>query len=223
MIQNIVVEVAERSDRGKNAARRTRRAGSVPGIVYGLEIAPFSVSVPRKRVEEILKLESGRNTIFTLALEGQDKTRAAMIKALQRDPVTENIIHVDFVRVDLEKKVRVNVQIRVHGTPDGVKNQGGVLEVVLRQVHVECLPSDIPEHIDVDVSALALNDGVTVADLAKGERYQILDDPDQTICQVSPPRAEEVPVVEETAEAATEPELIKKGKEEGEGESESKG
>lgn len=222
MIQNIVVEVVERGDRGKNAARRTRRQGSVPGIVYGMEVAPFSVSVPRKRVEEILKLESGRNTIFTLALQGQDKTRAAMIKALQRDPVTENIIHVDFVRVDLQKKVRVHVQIRVSGTPDGVKNQGGVLEIVVRQLNVECLPSDIPEHIDVDVSALALNDAVTVADLAAGERYAILDDPEQTICHVAPPRAEEVPVVEEAAEGAAEPELIKKGKEE-EGESESRG
>jgi large subunit ribosomal protein L25 len=221
MIQNIVVEVAERADRGKNAARRMRREGNVPAIVYGMEVAPFSVTVARRRLEEILKLESGRNTIFTLALAGQDKTRAAMIKSLQRDPVTEGIIHVDFIRVDLEKTVRVNVSIRFLGTPEGVKTEGGVLEVVLRQVEVECLPTDIPEHLDVDVSAMALNDSLSVADLPAGERYRILDDPGQTVCQVAVPRAEEAPAAAEAeapaAAAAAEPEVIKKGKEAGEG------
>lgn len=215
MIQNIVVEVAERSDAGTNISRRIRRQGDVPGIVYGMEIAPFSVTVPRKRVEEILKLESGRNTIFTLALQGQDKTRAAMIKELQRDPVTEVILHVDFIRVDLEKKVRVHVPVRVHGVAEGVKNQGGVLEQIVRQVQVECLPNDIPEHIDVDVSSLSINDSVTVSDLEEGDRYTVLDDPDQTICQVAAPRVEEAPVAaEEEAPAESEPEVIKKGKEE---------
>lgn len=214
MIQNIVVEVTERDGRGKNAARRIRREGRVPAIVYGMEVAPFSVSVARRRVEEILKLESGRNTIFTLALAGQDKTRAAMIKSLQRDPVTEGIVHVDFIRVDLEKKVRVHVPIRFLGVPDGVKNQGGVMEVVVRQVEVECLPTDIPEHLDVDVSAMALNDSLSISDLPVGDRYRVLDDMSQTVCQVAMPRAEEVPAVAEVeAPAAAEPEVIKKGKE----------
>ncbi len=218
MIQNIVVEVAERAERGKNASRRCRRQGQVPAIVYGLDLAPFAVTVARRRVEEILGLESGRNTIFTLALAGQDKTRAAMIKDLQRDPVTEGILHVDFVRVDLEKTVRVNVPIRIVGVPDGVKNQGGVLEVVLRQVEVECLPNDIPEHLDIDVSALALGQAITVGGLPTGDRYRVLDDPEQTVCQVAMPRVEEVPVAAETEPAAAaEPEVIKKGKEAGEG------
>jgi large subunit ribosomal protein L25 len=218
MIQNIVVEVAERADRGKNAARRCRRRGEVPAIVYGLDVAPFAVVVPRRRVEEILGLESGRNTIFTLALAGQDKTRAAMIKDLQRDPVTEGILHVDFVRVDLEKTVRVNVPIRIVGTPDGVKSQGGVLEIVIRQVEVECLPTDIPEHLDVEVGALAVGQAITVSDLPVGDRYRVLDDPEQTVCQVVMPRAEEAPVAAEAEPAAAaEPEVIKKGKEAGEG------
>lgn len=218
MIQNIVVEVAERADRGKNASRRSRKQGQVPAIVYGLDVAPFAVTVARRRVEEILGLESGRNTIFTLALAGQDRTRAAMIKELQRDPVTEGILHVDFVRVDLEKAVRVNVPIRIVGIADGVKNQGGVLEVVIRQVEVECLPTDIPEHLDIDVSALALGQAITVAGLPGGERYRVLDDPEQTVCQVSMPRVEEAPAAAEAEPAvAAEPEVIKKGKEAGEG------
>jgi large subunit ribosomal protein L25 len=218
MIQNIVVEVAERAERGKNASRRIRKRGQVPAIVYGLDVPPFPVTVARRRVEEILGLESGRNTIFTLALAGQDKTRAAMIKELQRDPVTEGILHVDFVRVDLEKTVRVNVPIRIVGIADGVKNQGGVLEVVIRQVEVECLPTDIPEHLDVDVSGLALGQAITVADLPAGERYRVLENPDQTVCQVAMPRVEEAPAAAEAEPAAAaEPEVIKKGKEAGEG------
>jgi large subunit ribosomal protein L25 len=213
MIKNVVVEAQERSGRGKNASRRLRKDGGVPGVVYGLDRPPFPVGVGERKIEEVLGLETGRNTIFTLSLAGQDRSRAVMIKALQRHPVTERLVHVDFVRVDLAKAVRVNVPVRLLGMAEGVKSEGGILEFVLRQVEVQCLPSDIPEHLDIDVSALHLNQHLSVKDLPVRERVTILDDADAIICVVAVPKEEAAPVVEEAAAAAAEPEVIKKGKE----------
>ena len=213
MNKNIVVEVAERSEMGKNASRRLRKSGGVPGVVYGLDRPPFTVGVGARKIEEVLGLESGRNTIFTLALAGQDRSRAVMIKALQRDPVTERLVHVDFVRVDLAKSVRVSVPIRIIGIAEGVKSDGGLLEFVLRQVEVQCLPSDIPEHLDLDVTALRLNQHLSVKDLPTRERVTIVDDPEAIVCVVAVPKEEAAPVVEEVAATTAEPEVIKKGKE----------
>jgi large subunit ribosomal protein L25 len=213
MNKNIVVEVAERSEHGKNASRRLRKGGGVPGVVYGLDRPPFSVGVAARKIEEVLGLESGRNTIFTLALAGQDRSRAVMIKALQRHPVTERLVHVDFVRVDLARSVRVSVPIRLSGIAEGVKNEGGLLEFILRQIEVECLPADIPEHLDLDVTGLHLNQHLAVKDLPPRERVTVLEDADSIICVVAVPKEEAAPVVEEVAAETAEPEVIKKGKE----------
>ena len=214
MIKNIVVEVNERTDLGKNASRRHRRNGDVPGVVYGLGRPPVSVAVGSRKIEHVLGLETGKNTIFTLSLAGQDRSRAVMIKALQRDPVTERLVHVDFVRVDLEREVTVGVPIRLVGIAEGVKNEGGIMEFVQRQVEVSCLPGDIPEHIDVDVSALHVNQHLAVKDLAVPAKVTIVDDAEAIVCVVAVPKVEEAPVVEEAAaEAPAEPEVIKKGKE----------
>ncbi len=213
MIKDIVVEAKERSDLGKNASRRLRRVGGIPGVVYGLDRPPFTVGVGARKVEEVLGLETGRNTIFTLELAGQDRSRAVMIKALQRDPVTDRLVHVDFVRVDLAKSVRVNVPLRLIGVPEGVKTDGGLIEFVLRQVEVQCLPSDIPEHLDLDVTALRLNQHLSVKDVPARERVTILDDPEAIVCVVAMPKEEAAPVVEEVVAATVEPEVIKKGKE----------
>jgi large subunit ribosomal protein L25 len=213
MNKDIVVEAQERSDLGKNASRRLRKGGGVPGVVYGLDRPPFPVGIGARRIEEVLSLETGRNTIFTMSLAGQDRSRAVMIKALQRDPVTERLVHVDFVRVDLAKAVRVSVPLRLIGIAEGVKTEGGLLEFVLRQVEVQCLPSDIPDHIDLEVSALHLNQHLSVKDLPVKERVTILDDPEAIVCVVAVPKEEAAPVVEEAAVATAEPEVIKKGKE----------
>jgi large subunit ribosomal protein L25 len=213
MSTTITVEAQERSDLGKNASRRLRKDGGVPGVVYGLDRPPFTVGVGARKIEEVLSLETGRNTIFTLALKGQDRSRAVMIKALQRDPVTERLVHVDFVRVDLTRAVRVNVPIRVVGIAEGVKADGGLLEFVLRQVAVQCLPADIPEHLDLDVTALRLNQHLSVKDLPVKDRVTVLDDPEAIVCVVAIPKEEAAPVVEEVAAAVAEPEIIKKGKE----------
>ena len=213
MSKNIVVEALERSEMGKNASRRLRKGGGVPGVVYGLDRPPFTVGVGARKIEEVLGLATGRNTIFTLSLTGQDRSRAVMIKALQRDPVTERLVHVDFVRVDLAKSVRVNVPVRLMGLAEGVKSDGGLLEFVLRQVEVECLPSDIPDHLALDVTALRLNQHLSVKDLPVKERVTVLDDPESIVCVVAVPKEEAAPVVEEAAATTAEPEVIKKGKE----------
>jgi len=229
MSETITVEVSPREETGKNSNRRLRRGGRVPGVVYGLDKPPFLVSVSPRRLGEILHLESGRNTIFSLSLVGEDQTRSAMIKELQRDPVTEEMVHVDFIRLDLETMLIVRVPVRLVEIPLGVKNEGGVMDFIHREVEVECLPKDIPEHVDVDVSELHINQNVAVSDIPVKEGVRIIDEPATVIAVVVPPRAEaeaEAVAVEEEAaptEDEAEPEVIKKGKEAEGGESDASG
>jgi large subunit ribosomal protein L25 len=213
----VVLEVEARADRGKNACRRIRASGRVPGNVYGLDRPPFMVAVDPRRIEELLRRGSGRNTVFTLRLVGQDSKRDAMIRELQRDPLTDRPVHVDFVRIDATKAVHVRVPIRLLGLATGVKNEGGILDFVHREVEVECLPGLIPEHLDVDVSELHLNQHATFSDLVAPEGVRVLGDPGEIIAVVSTPKAEEEPaVVAAVAEpVAAEPEVVKKGKEAG--------
>ncbi len=216
MIKNIVVEADPRAERGKNESRRLRQAGKVPGVVYGAGGPALTVGVSPRRIEEVLHLDTGRNTIFTLTLAGESQKGAVMIKDLQRDPVSDALLHVDLVRVDLDKAVKVRVPVRLVGVPEGVKTDGGVVEFMLREVEVECLPVDIPEHLDVDVTSLKVNQHVSVAALTVSGKVKILDEPDGIIAVVVPPRAEEevAPAAEVAPEAAAaEPEVIKKGKE----------
>lgn len=211
---SIVLEVEPRENTGKNACRRIRARGLVPGNVYGLDRAPFKVAVDPKRIEEVLRMGSGVNTIFTLSLAGQQRRRETMIKELQRDPVTERPIHVDFVRIDATKAVQVSVPIRLLGIATGVKNEGGLIDFVHREVEVDCLPGQIPEHLDVDVTELHINQHVAFKDLPVVEGVTLLGDPEQIIAVVVAPKAEEEPVAAEVAEvAAEEPDLAKKGKE----------
>ncbi|HKQ59692.1 MAG TPA: 50S ribosomal protein L25 [Candidatus Polarisedimenticolaceae bacterium] len=215
----IMVEVQSREERGKNACRRLRARGRVPGTVYGMQRDPVAISVPPRPIEELLRLESGRNTIFTLSTGESGQSREVMIRDLQRDPVSDLLLHVDFLRVDLSKLMTVRVPVHLTGLPLGVKNDGGILDFVHREITVECLPTGIPEHLDVDVSALLINQHVSVADLHAGEGVRIVDEPQTIIAVVTPPRAEELPTPaagEAAAAAPAEPEVIKKGKEAGE-------
>ena len=199
--ERIVVPVEARTERGKNASRRLRARGLVPGTVYGMKLDPFAVVVERRRVDEILSLASGRNTIFTLSLGEGQQSRAVMLRELQRDPLSEKLVHVDFIRVDPTKRIHVRVPVRLTGTPLGVKNEGGVMEFVHREVEVACLPSAIPEHLDVDVSELHNGQHVSVKDLQGLEGIEILDDPEAILAVVAAPRLEaEAPA--EAAEAA---------------------
>jgi len=196
--KNVVVAVEPRSDRGKNACRRLRRAGKVPANVYGLEIDPFAVSVDPIRVEEVLRLATGRNTIFRLSMSGADESRQVMLREMQRDPLSEKLVHIDFVRVDPTKRIQVNVPVRLLGLAEGVKNEGGILDFVHRSVAVSSLPDAIPEHLDVDVSNLHIGQNVSVKDLSAVADVEFLDDPGTILAVISAPKVEEV--AEEAAE-----------------------
>ncbi len=197
------LEVEERTASGTTACRRLRRSGYVPGNVYGLDRPPFPVQMVPQRIEEILRLRSGQNTILALQMANRDVKADVLMRDLQRDPVTDAVIHVDFVRIDPTQPIEISVPIHLKGTPLGVKNEGGLLDFIHRELVVSCLPDRIPEEVGVDVSELHLNQHVSVSDLNLGEGIVIEDDPNQVIATVSAPRVEEEPTAEEEeAEAA---------------------
>lgn len=214
--ESINVEVEARTDTGKNACRRIRAAGRVPANVYGLGLAPHAVTVDPRRVEEVLGTGSGRNTIFRLSLAGGQETREVMLRELQRDPVSDRLIHVDFARVDPNKPITVSVPVQLEGLAYGVKNENGILDFVQRSVQVACLPREIPDRFVIDISELHLNQHVAVKDLVVEAGVTVVDDPSAIIAVVVATRAE---VVEEgvvaapAEEGAAEPEVIGKGKE----------
>jgi len=199
-----VVEVESREAKGTNAAGRLRAAGSIPANVYGLDLAPYSVAVSARRIGEVLSLGTGQNTMLTLSIAGTDKSRDVMIRELQRDPVTNRVVHVDFVRIDTAKTLEVSVPVQLLGIPEGVKNEAGILDHVHREVLVACLPNAIPEHLDVDVSELHVNQHVSVSDLTVGEGVTLLDDPETIIATVSMSKAEVTTTAEEEEEEAVE-------------------
>jgi len=217
------LEVESREVTGKNACRRLRAAGRIPGNVYGLDRPPFKVAANPKRIEELLRQGSGVNTVFRLTLSGDERSRDAMIKELQRDPVSGLPVHIDFVRVDLTQAIQINVPVKLVGTPDGVKNEGGVIDFIQREVLAECLPGNIPEYFEVDISALHIGQNVAVKDLEIGEDVKLLEDLEGIVAVVSAPRVEEevaepeegeeVEAVEGEGEGEGEDEEGKKGKE----------
>ena len=224
-MKELVVDVKGRVDLGKNSSRRLRSQGQLPGIVYGAKKDPVAIVVDPKKIIEIIRSESGVNTIFQLNLAEKDARRHVMIKEYQVDPVKGNLLHADFVRIQMDEVIEVDVPVQVTGEAAGVKLDGGILEHVTRQVKVSCLPGDIPEHITIDVSALKIGDALRVSDLPKSDRYRILTETDQTLVVCSPPAKEETvaTAVDAAAPAApAEPEVIKKGKavDEAEGEAE---
>lgn len=219
MAQSITVNSATRKEFGKNAMRRLRKAGVVPATVYGQGKQASSLSLDPKMMTEILHSHAGQNTIFELTIDGKDKCHA-LIKDFLLDPVKGNLLHLDLLRIDMKAKLTVKVPIETVGLPVGVKVGGGLMDVVLREIEIECLPSDIPEHIPVDVSHLDLNQALRVSEIKVAGNIQILTDPDVVLVTVSPIKAE-AEVVEAAPAEAAEPEVIKKGKAvagEGEGE-----
>ena len=192
----------------KNAARRVRVAGKIPAVVYGAGQNAVAVTVDPKVITKILHSESGHNTIFDLNVEGAAAVKA-MIVDWQNEPVKGRLLHIDLKRIAMNKAMRVSVPIVLVGIPVGVKTEGGVLEHVLREVAIECLPGDIPSHLDVDVTGLALNSSIHVSDLPHSGSIKFLDEETATVAHVVAMKEE---VVEEVVPAAAEPEVAKKGK-----------
>jgi large subunit ribosomal protein L25 len=213
-MKELVVDVKGRGDLGKNESRRLRSQGQIPAIVYGARKEPVPVVVDPKKILEIIRSESGVNTIFQLNLAEKEARRHVMIKEYQVDPVKGNLIHADFVRIQMDEVIEVEVPVQVSGEAAGVKLDGGILEHVTRLVRVSCLPGDIPEHITIDVTPLKIGDALRVSDLPTSDRYRILTETDQTLVVVSPPAKEEtvVTAAEAAPAAPAEPEVIKKGK-----------
>jgi large subunit ribosomal protein L25 len=194
----------------KNAARRVRVSGRIPAVVYGAGQDAVAVTVDPKVITKILHSDSGHNTIFDLQVEGAAIAKA-MIVDWQNEPLKGKLLHIDLKRIAMDKTMRVSVPTQLVGTATGVKNQGGILDHVLREAEIECLPGDIPSHIDVDVSGLELHGVIRISDLPHSGSIKFLDDENATVAHVTAVK-EEAPAPEAVAAAATEPEVAKKGK-----------
>jgi large subunit ribosomal protein L25 len=217
----IVVTAESRTESGKNANRRLRIKGLIPGVVYGAKKETLPVSVSPKDIGTVLKSASGENTLFDLDLKGG--RRKVILKEFQREPLKGRLLHVDFYEVALDKKIEVKVPVEIVGVPVGVKTQGGILDFVTRELEIECLPTEIPDKISIDVTGLELGKHLRVSDLQVPDRVVVLTEPGIVVVHVVAPRAEEVAAPVEAgagAEPAGEPEVIKKGKVEGEAETE---
>ena len=215
-----VLEATTRETFGKNEARRTRREGRVPAVVYGASSEGASrtatpIAVEPKALLKILHSESGANTLISLRLAGAGDTKV-LVKEFQLDPVTRAVLHADFYRVAMDRVIQVTIPVIVKGEPKGVKQQGGVLEFIRREIEIECLPGDIPENVEVDVSELMLHQGVRVRDIEINPKWTPISDADMMLVHVIMPKAEEVATPAEGATAAAPTELIKKGKKEDE-------
>ena len=227
MISQEVVEAKPRAEesRGKNEARRLRASGRVPAVVYGARKPSLAISLDPKQISKILQSESGHNTIFELQLDG-DNARV-MIVDWQYDPMKGKLLHIDLKRIAMDERIKVQVPIHLVGEAAGVKQQGGILDQVLREVEIECLPSDIPSHFDANVSELVFGTVLRVADLAHAASVKILTDPNQTVAHITSVKEEVAPTPEavaaEAAAAPAEPEVIKKGKQETEEEAAAEG
>jgi len=215
-----VLEATARETIGKNEARRTRRDGRVPAVLYGSAGGngnkdPRPIAVDPRALLRILHSDSGANTLISLKLSGEGDSRV-LVKDYQLDPITHEVLHADFYRVAMDRTLQVTIPVVVKGEAKGVKQQGGLLEFVRREIEIECLPADIPEHVEVDVSDLMLHQGLRVRDIATNARWTPISDLDMMIVHVIAPKAEEAAAATDAAApaATAEPELIKKGKKE---------
>ncbi|HXW54297.1 MAG TPA: 50S ribosomal protein L25 [Candidatus Cybelea sp.] len=222
-MEAIIVNGKIREGRGKNAARRTRRGGEIPAVLYGAKREALALSVNAKQLSQILRSEAGHNTIFTVKVADGREERA-MLKDWQIDPVSGTLLHADLVRIAMDVRMRVKVPVHTFGEPQGVKVQGGIFETVTREIEVECLPSDIPEEIKVDVTEMVIGKQLRAGDLPLDPaKVKLVTDPERVIAHVVTLKKEEEPQPEAAVAAETapaEPEVIKKGKKEEEGEAE---
>jgi len=220
----VQAELREDSSRGKNEARRLRASGRVPAVVYGAKKNSVAVSVDPKQITRILHSASGHNTIFDLEL-GSEKTKA-MIVDWQYEPLKGKLLHIDMKRIAMDEKISVSVPVHLVGESAGVKQQGGILDQIMREVEIECLPGDIPSRIDADISHLVFGQVLRVADLPHGGSIKFITDETQAVAHITSVKEEVAPTPEaaaaEAGAAPAEPEVIKKGKQETEETAEAK-
>lgn len=206
-----VVTAEKRFRKGKNVSRRLRSQGKVPAILYGPGIENVALSLNKRDVIALLKTETGERTIFKVAFDGEE--RNVMIKELQVNPVTDELLHVDLIQIAMDRSIRVAVPVVLKGEAVGVKNEGGLVDFVTRELEVECLPHLIPEHIEVDISGLHVHQSVKVANLPPLEGVRVIKDPDTVIVTIGLPEAEvaaAAAAAEEVVATPAEPEVIRK-------------
>jgi large subunit ribosomal protein L25 len=213
--KDITVAAEVRASRGKNEAHRTRAAGKIPAVVYGAFQDPVAVAVNPREIVKIIRSATGFNTIFTLSVAGGETT-PVMVVDQQVDPIRGTLLHADFKRIDLTKRIRVSVPVITEGEPKGVKVQGGLLEIITRSIEIEVLPDDIPERFVVDVSELMVGQNKRASDVGLSGSMKLTSSPDTVIAHIVTLKAEEAPAAEGAAPAAAaaEPEVVKKGKKE---------
>ena len=219
-MRDVKIEADDRSLAGRRASRKLARKGLIPGVLYGGVDQPVLFQVDPRRLDAILHSESGSNTLFKFSLTGGRSDTLAMIREVQVDPLSGRMIHADLLRISMERAIEVRVPIHLTGTARGVKNQGGILDFVLRDIVVSCLPGDIPERFDADVTELDLGKAVKVSDLKIPSNIKVLTDSTKAIATVVAPAAEksaETAAADAAAAGPAEPEVIKKGKVEAEG------
>ncbi|MGH7197958.1 MAG: 50S ribosomal protein L25 [Candidatus Omnitrophota bacterium] len=212
-MEQIKLKATVREEKGKQAVNRLRRSGFVPAIVYHRGDEPVSISIVDKEITKILQSAGGENVLINLTIEKEKKAkpRSVIVKEVQQDPVKRNILHVDFNEISLTEKIQVEVEVVGVGESAGVKLEGGTLDHPLRQVKIECLPTDIPKHIEVDVTGLKLNDSIHVSDLKLSDKIRVLNEPDVLLFQV---KLREEKKEEEVPAEAPEIEVIREKKEE---------
>jgi large subunit ribosomal protein L25 len=211
------IQATQRNPEGKNANRRMRVAGRIPAVIYGPGKPPAPVSVDPEAIRDILYSDSGQNTIFTVALDGNPGVNV-MVKDYQLDPVKGNLIHADLLEIAMDRVLELSINVEIVGEAEGVKLTGGLMDIVTRSIEVACLPGDIPDSIKVDVTPLKINDYIRVKNLPTDPKVKILTDPEVVIVTIVPPVKEEVPVEAVAGTETAEPEVIKKGKTAEEGE-----
>ena len=214
MTQDLTIEVNRREETGKSANRRLRREEMIPAVVYGGGKEPISIQVPRKTLIDLFKSGGSENRIFLLKLADTGQSRHAMIRDIQVDPITRKVEHVDFMRIDMSKRIRVRVHITLEGVPYGVRTEGGLLDFVTREVEVECLPTAIPQEIKVDVNDVKVGQHLEVKDLQLPAGVKLIEDEDRVIVSVAHAKVEVEAVAAGAEVAAVEPEVIAKGKKE---------
>ena len=230
MRKDISVAAEVRTSRGKNEARRTRRAGHIPAVIYGSFQEPVSIAVNPREINKIVHSNTGYNTIFNLVIQGGETTPVMLVDR-QVDPVKGTLLHADFKRIDLSKRLRVSIPVHTVGEAAGVKVQGGLLEVITRAIEIECLPDEIPEGFTVDVTELTIGQAKRASDVALSGSMKLVSSADTVIAhavalraeEVAAPAAEAAAVTPEAGAAPAEPEVIKKGKKEEEAPAEEKG
>jgi len=223
-MSEMTIEVQSRDEEiGSAASRRLRRSDMIPAVVYGGDRDSRAIKVPRRALIELLKKAGRENAVFLLKLAGSGQQRNCMVKELEVDPISREIIHVDFLRIDMASKVQISVHVEVQGEPVGVHDEGGVLDFVNRELEISCLPGDIPRQLEVDVSELHIGQHVAAGDVRLPDGVELLTDPDRVVASVMAPRLAEEDEEEEEGEEMLleaeqeEPEVVGRGKaEEGE-------